>query len=299
MTIVESISTGSITRTLDIPDQRQFGRSALPDENTTSVIASIVIVEYKSPAQVETFLAHLAAQDVNSIEVLVYRNSCPASEPKLRAPEGLVVREARTDKNLGFGAAFNRAARLANGDVLLSCNADTSPSRSVLMRMIDEVGSGPKKLVAPILFNDHGEERGRPFYSPVRMIRARIPHLRQSAITGRPDWVVGACFAISREFFQSLRGFHPAFKLYLEDVDLCWRVRAAGGAVEVLHDRRVYHAHGRASSKLFSRPFVLHVRSGLAFFAVHPGALVGRGPRTGPAKLEGVLAGGAPSTRAA
>ncbi|HEX2561518.1 glycosyltransferase, partial [Phenylobacterium sp.] len=53
--------------------------------------------------------------------------------------------------------------------------------------------------------------------------------------------ISGACFCMRRKDFQSVGGFDEGYFLHVEDVDLCWRVRQAGGQVlfhpkaEVIH----------------------------------------------------------------
>lgn len=246
--------------------------------------ASVIIVEYKSSMQVETFLQHMSSQDLSGLEYIIFRNSCAIDEPAIAVPASLKVKELRSARNLGFGAAFNLAANEVGTQVILSCNSDTAPCAGSIIDMIERAGTGTT-LVAPILFNEHGEERGRPFYNPVTMIAARIPVTRSRAITGRADWVVGACFAISTSYFLALGGFHRAYKLYVEDVDLCWRVRSSGGDVQVLPNRKVFHAHGRASKKMLSKPFLYHLRGGLMFYVLHPRAIVGCGPRVSASRF--------------
>jgi N-acetylglucosaminyl-diphospho-decaprenol L-rhamnosyltransferase len=53
--------------------------------------------------------------------------------------------------------------------------------------------------------------------------------------------ISGACFALRREDFEVLGGFDEGYFLHVEDIDLCWRARQAGGqvlfqpAAEVIH----------------------------------------------------------------
>ena len=48
--------------------------------------------------------------------------------------------------------------------------------------------------------------------------------------------ISGACFAMRSADFESLGGFDEKYFLHVEDVDLCWRVRRAGGEV-LFHPR--------------------------------------------------------------
>jgi GT2 family glycosyltransferase len=239
---------------------------------------SIVIVDYKNAPGVEEFLRNAADDGLVDYEFLVFRNACDDQTPGLTIPGCLKVEEFRSRKNLGFGAAFNRAARRATTEYILGCNADTRPSKAVLENLASKVEEDPRTIIAPILYNEYGQECGRPFYTLARALMARIPITRSWAITGRAEWVIGACFATSASFFRELHGFSRAYRLYFEDVDLCWRAWDAGGRVCVLTTEKIYHAHGRASRKVFSKPFYFHVKSAVAYFALHPRAIAGLGP---------------------
>ena len=54
-----------------------------------------------------------------------------------------------------------------------------------------------------------------------------------------------------RDLFDHLGGFDEAYRLHAEDLDLCRRVREAGGVVAIANDLRVTHVRGVSSR---SRP---------------------------------------------
>ena len=56
-----------------------------------------------------------------------------------------------------------------------------------------------------------------------------------------PDWVSGAFMAVRREAFERVHGFNTDFFLYLEDADLCRRIRTTGGRVMCRAWVRVHH----------------------------------------------------------
>lgn len=53
--------------------------------------------------------------------------------------------------------------------------------------------------------------------------------------------ISGCSFAIRRTMLEQLDGFDPDFFLYLEDADLSWRVRFAGGRIVYVPTSVIYH----------------------------------------------------------
>ena len=63
------------------------------------------------------------------------------------------------------------------------------------------------------------------------------------------DWVSGAFFLVRRLAFESVGGFDERYFMYLEDVDLCWRLHRAGWRVRYEPDAEVVHEQGRSASR--------------------------------------------------
>jgi GT2 family glycosyltransferase len=53
--------------------------------------------------------------------------------------------------------------------------------------------------------------------------------------------ISGACFAVRRADFDLLAGFDEGYFLHVEDIDLCWRARQAGGQVLFQPHAKVIH----------------------------------------------------------
>ena len=76
------------------------------------------------------------------------------------------------------------------------------------------------------------------------------------------DAVSGALMLLARVQFERIGGFDGGYRLHAEDLDLCRRVRDAGGVVAVANDVRVLHVRGVSSR---SRPLFVewHKHRGL------------------------------------
>ncbi|HET9893638.1 MAG TPA: glycosyltransferase [Streptosporangiaceae bacterium] len=61
--------------------------------------------------------------------------------------------------------------------------------------------------------------------------------------------VSSAGMLVRRDVWEQVGGFDPSMALFMEDVDFCWRVHAAGFRVRVITDAVCYHAQGAAKHR--------------------------------------------------
>ena len=84
-------------------------------------------------------------------------------------------------------------------------------------------------------------------------------YLRTDADEAGPvDWVSGACLAVRRRAWDAVGGFDEAFFMFLEDVDLCWRLHAAGWGVAYEPEGRVVHVEGASRATAPYRMIAAH-----------------------------------------
>lgn len=121
-------------------------------------------------------------------------------------------------ENHGFGGGNNRAARLGHGEYLFFLNADTR----IYPDTLKEIEKG--------IEDSRGQKAG---LWELRQLPYEHPKL-VDALTLETSWASGACFVMRRELFEALGGFDEAYFMYCEDVDLSWRVRAAGYRLQYL-----------------------------------------------------------------
>jgi N-acetylglucosaminyl-diphospho-decaprenol L-rhamnosyltransferase len=80
------------------------------------------------------------------------------------------------------------------------------------------------------------------------------------------DWVSGCAVALRRTAVEAVGGFDPGYPLFVEDVDLCDRLAAAGWGVGLAPRIVVVHRVGGATSRRPLRARLAHAR-GLERFA--------------------------------
>ena len=72
------------------------------------------------------------------------------------------------------------------------------------------------------------------------------------------DWVSGACFLARRSAWDAVGGFDRAYFMYMEDVDLCWRLAKAGWSVAYEPAAEVVHAQGVSADRSPYRMLFAH-----------------------------------------
>lgn len=146
------------------------------------------------------------------------------------------------DGNLGYGGAANYAAMFSESRVLALLNTDVSLPSGTARRAVQFLrADGSRGIVAPRLQRDGGLLlSGAGQVSPV-VRRCRTREVR--AESERCDWVSGAVMFITRECLRAIR-FDERYFLGMEDVDFCFRAKAAGWSTHVLDDHETVHRGG-------------------------------------------------------
>jgi GT2 family glycosyltransferase len=159
------------------------------------------------------------------------------------------LRVHRNDRNLGFAKACNQGAGLARGRHLLFLNNDTEALANWLPPLVRMLESAPDIAMvgSKLLFPDGTIQHagvvvayGRPLpISPFHAYYRKPP-----AASARPlevSAVTAACMLVRADAFSRLGGFDEGYRNGYEDVDLCFKVRAAGLRIAYTPESVLYH----------------------------------------------------------
>jgi N-acetylglucosaminyl-diphospho-decaprenol L-rhamnosyltransferase len=212
----------------------------------------IVVVNYNGGDYLQPCLDALAGQTLRDFEVVVVDNaSTDGSAEGLRFPDAR-FRLIRNAANVGFAAANNIGAAGATSPWLATLNPDTiaRPAWLAGMRAGTKRHPGVEMFGATLVRADNPEVvdgfgdvlsiAGIPWRGGCGMPVAELP---DSDIE-----VFAPCAAAAfyrQESFERAGGFDERFFCYVEDVDLGFRLRLAGGTCVQLRDAIVLH-HGSA-----------------------------------------------------
>jgi N-acetylglucosaminyl-diphospho-decaprenol L-rhamnosyltransferase len=190
-----------------------------------------------------------------------------------------VAKPIFSDHNLGFGRAANLGARATTSEYLVVCNPDLVARPEAVDHLAAVLDEFPAvALAGPMLLEPSGVvyPSGREFPNMAEAVghgfvglfwggnpwTLRYRRIGQEQHRAREaDWVSGAFFLVRRAAFDEVEGFDERYFMYVEDVDLCWRLHQAGWRVRYEPAAEVVHSQGLSTSRHPYTMLVAHHRS--------------------------------------
>ncbi|HUY07567.1 MAG TPA: glycosyltransferase family 2 protein [Acidimicrobiales bacterium] len=233
-----------------------------------------IVVNHNAGDSLFACVTSLVTSGIESI-VVVDNDSHDASlAPVQRAyPD---VRVILSRKNLGYGSAVNLGRAELVDEHIFVCNPDLVIDREAPALLAEYLSHHHDTgVVGPRIFETNGQvyPSARSFPSITdafghALLSMFWPHNRFSrryrfATIGAThavsaDWVSGACFLVCAEAFDAVGGFDERYFMYVEDLDLCWRLRQIGWRSAYLPAATVVHHGGISAGQHPYRMLVAH-----------------------------------------
>jgi len=251
-------------------------------------VISAIVVSHGHREELAESLPALAPQ----VDEIVLITNIPGSLPgDLHGAK--VVENSRP---LSYAANMNRGIAETGGELVLVNNPDAVPQPGAVALLATFVESRSRCGVAgPQLENPDGtwQPSRRRFptvtgtlvrRTPLRRLFPPLEHQRAHYnLDERPtepveaDWMLGGSLLLRRTMLEELGGYDPGFRMYGEEIDLCYRAAEAGWERWYVPDAVVRHRWDALTDQTFwTRRTVWHWRSILRFVRKHPERLLGR-----------------------
>lgn len=244
---------------------------------------TISIVSYCQKTLLDRCLAQINTLALPTTwQTIVVDNNSSDGSADMVAKNHPWVKLIRLKKNFGFARGHNAAYVQTDSPIFIVLNPDVIVLPGSLETLVQMFARFPKAaIVAPCLLNPDASLQfsARRFYNWRTIIYRRIPipgrkkvndyHLMKDCDPDQlrtVDWVLGAAMGIRRSAFNGKRPFDTRYKLYFEDVDLCYFAQKRGWDVLYCPQSKMIHDHQRASAKtFFNSATINHLTSWMKF----------------------------------
>lgn len=234
-------------------------------------MVSIIILSYntkellKSCLQsIYTFLKGL------DFEIIVFDNASTDGSTNMLHREFKKVKLVESDKNLGFAKGINTAEKHARGEDLLFLNSDTKVTDGSIGDMVALLEKDNSiAVVGGKLQNEDkttSESYGNFYHllDVFRLLFFQTRLKREELRHGKAvDWVSGGFMLIRRSVFEEIGGFDEHFFMYMEDMELCFRLKKRNLSVWYLPSVSVVHVGQGSSNRSFA---IVQIYKGLLYF---------------------------------
>lgn len=249
---------------------------------------SIIIVNYDLTEEVRKLLLSIKKYvKLIDYEVIVVDNNSPDRSIENLNAEFPEFRFELLSTNLGFGHGNNVGAQIASGKYLLLLNPDTYLEEDIPFKLFQFAETNPDfGVIGPKLIFPDGKSQ---------VSYARYPNNKQELLNAvgligitlstfyrikdflfkksefyNVDFVFGSCMFLKKEIFELVKGFDETFFLFMEETDLCYRIKNYKGyRVIYWKGTNVVHSKSLVTGKNMPERIRLSYESKLIFFNKH------------------------------
>ncbi len=211
---------------------------------------SVIIPNYNGKRFLDTCLGALARQTypAERLEIILVDDASTDDSVDFVQGHFPHVRVLSLEHNSGLATACNHGAAIAQGEIIALLNNDTEVEPRWVEALVTALAEHPWAGAAAskmLLF-----DRQNVLHSAGDMMGIDgIPRNRGVWEEDRGQYddqrvVFGGCggaVAYRREVWEALNGFDEDLFMYLEDVDLAWRMQLRGWGTVFAPEARVYH----------------------------------------------------------
>lgn len=239
---------------------------------------AVVILNWNGCEMLRSFLPSVVAcSEADGAVVYVADNGSTDLSVEMLQQEFPGVRCLVLGQNYGFAEGYNRALKLVDAEYVVLLNSDVEVTEHWLRPMADYLDAHPEVAACQPkirswrqkqMFEYAGAAGGFIDCYGYPYCRGRVMEVVEED-KGQYDtvrsvfWATGAALFIRLKDYQETGGLDARFFAHMEEIDLCWRLRARGRGLVCVPQSVVYHVGGATLKKGSPRKTYLNFRNNL------------------------------------
>ena len=238
---------------------------------------SIIIVTWNSEEYIEDCLTAIKKGESPTCpyEIIVVDNASQDKTVELVKEKfpNIRIPLIENSSNLGLSKAINQGAKLSTGKYILLLNPDVVVKENAIqelyqfMEQREDVGAcGPRfwtpsgKLQRSCREFPSFKNLFTEFTGLGRITKClswkmwyfdyNVRTVREPPLPSEVDQPMGSCLLIRKKVFDEVGGMNPRYPIFMNDVDLCYRIKKAGHKIYFVPSANVSHYLGGSTRKV-------------------------------------------------
>lgn len=237
---------------------------------------AVAILNWNGVALLQRFLSNVV-QNSPQADVYVIDNASTDNSVAYVKENFPTVKLVVNADNWGYAGGYNAGLKAIENPILILLNSDVEVTPGWLDAIEAHFDKHPqmaacqpklRDLKAPAYFEYAGAAGGFIDVAGYPFCKGRIFGILeedhgQYDEDSRIFWASGACLCIRRDVFFEVGALDADFFAHMEEIDLCWRVQAAGYEVRLCPNAVVFHLGGATLTTLNPQKTFLNFRNSL------------------------------------
>lgn len=237
---------------------------------------AVVILNYNGAEMLRTFLPGVVEYSPEA-EVVVADNA--STDDSVGVVQRLfpTVRLIRLEQNWGFADGYNKALEQVDAEYSILLNSDVEVTEGWIAPMLAALDADSNVVACQPKILDYKRKTHFEYAGAAGgfIDRYGYPYCRGRIFDtleedkGQYDtlceisWATGAALMIRTAEYRAAGGLDGRFFAHMEEIDLCWRLRARGSRILCVPQSTVYHVGGATLSKSNPKKTYLNFRNNL------------------------------------
>lgn len=237
---------------------------------------AVVILNYNGADMLRTFLPGVVECSPEA-EVVVADNASTDDSVGVVTSLFPTVRLIRLERNWGFADGYNKALEQVDAEYSILLNSDVEVTKGWIAPMLAALDADSNVVACQPKILDYKRKTHFEYAGAAGgfIDRYGYPYCRGRIFDtleedkGQYDtvcdisWATGAALMIRTAEYRAAGGLDGRFFAHMEEIDLCWRLRARGSRILCVPQSTVYHVGGATLSKSNPKKTYLNFRNNL------------------------------------
>lgn len=237
---------------------------------------AVVILNYNGAEMLKRFLPTVVEYSPDA-QIIVADNASTDDSVAVVQKLFPTIELIQLNENLGFAQGYNLALEKVDAEYFILLNSDVEVTKGWIEPMLEILDSNPDVAACQPKLLDYKRKTHFEYAGAAGgfIDRYGYPYCRGRIMEtveedkGQYDsvcdlfWATGAALMIRAEDYRAAGGLDGRFFAHMEEIDLCWRLRARGRRILCVPQSCVYHVGGATLSYNNPRKVFLNFRNNL------------------------------------